>query len=55
MKKAYYIELVSNNGSSYFQVVRRKDKAILFANVSLHLVADKLYLPTYEDGTPVVL
>jgi len=52
---AYYIEFVSNNGTSYFQLVRRIDEAILFSNVSLSLVADRLYKPTYKDGTPVVL
>ena len=51
----HFIELVSNNNVTYFQLVRRCDNAILFANVALSLVADKLYHATYEDGTKVVL
>ena len=51
----YYIELVTNNGSTYFQIVRRSDEAILFSNPSLSTVADKLNIPVYQDGTPVKL
>jgi hypothetical protein len=51
----YYIESVSNNGTTYFQIVRRKDEAILFANRSLSLVADRLYNPLYKDGSEVIL
>ena len=53
--RKYYIEPVSNNGITYFQEVRRADKAILYANVSLSRVADRLCNPVYEDGTPVQL
>ncbi len=51
----YYIELVSNNGLSYFQLVRRKDEAILYSNQSLSRVADRLYNPVYKDGSKVIL
>jgi hypothetical protein len=51
----YYIESVSDSGITYFQVVRRKDEAILFANRSLSLVADRLYNPRYKDGSEVIL
>ena len=51
----YYIELVSVDGVSFFQVVRRRDKAILFADRSLARVADRLYAPVYKDGSGVVL
>ena len=51
----YYIELVTNSGSTYFQLVRRSDQAILFANPSLSTVADKLCRPVWKDGTPVKL
>lgn len=54
-EKAYYIEQVTNNGCTYFQVVRRRDEAILYSNVSLTRVADRIFKPTYKDGTPVVL
>lgn len=52
---AKFIEMVTNNGVTYFQIVRRRDEAILFSNISLSTVADKLFHPTYKDGTPVVL
>ena len=52
---AYYVEQVTNNGVTYFQLIRRRDGAILYSNVSLSRVADKLLYPTYKDGTPVVL
>ena len=52
---AYYIEMVTNNGVTYFQVVRARDNAILYSNVSLSRVADRIFKPTYKDGTPVVL
>ena len=55
MKSTHYIELVTNNGITYFQVVRRKDEAILSAHKSLSCAADRLYKPTYKDGTPVTL
>lgn len=53
--KNYFIEQVTNNGVTYFQEVRRRDGAILFSNQSLSLVADRLFKPTYKDGSPVVL
>ncbi len=52
---AYYIEMVTNNGFTYFQIIRRRDDAILYSNISLSRVADKVFRPTYEDGTPVIL
>ena len=52
---AKFIEMVTNNGVTYFQVVRRRDDAILFSNISLSVVADKVFRPTYKDGTAVVL
>lgn len=57
---AYFIEMVTNNGVTYFQVIRRRDEAILFSNVSLARVAYRLFantmcLPTYKDGSKVVL
>jgi hypothetical protein len=55
MKASYYIEFISNNGVSYFQLVRGKDDAILYANQSLARVADKLFNPVYKDGSRVVL
>lgn len=54
-KKAYYVEMVTNNGVTYFQEVRRRDGAILYSNVSLSRVADRIFHPTYEDGTKVIL
>ena len=54
-EREYYIEMVTNNGVTYFQHVRRRDEAILYANVSLTRVADRIFKPTYKDGTPVVL
>lgn len=54
-EKEYYVEMVTNNGVTYFQHVRRRDGAILYANVSLSRVADRIYQPTYKDGTLVVL
>ena len=54
-KKAYYIEMVTNNGVTYFQEVRRRDGAILYSNVSLSRVSDRIFRPTYKDGTPVIL
>ena len=51
----YYIEQITNNGLTYFQLVRAKDEAILYANQSLARVADKLYHPTWKDGSPVIL
>ena len=51
----YYIELVSQDGTTYFQLVRFSDNAILFANASLQLVADKVMRPTWKDGSPVIL
>ena len=54
-EREYYVEMVTNNGVTYFQLVRRRDGAILYANVSLARVADKIFKPTYKDGTPVVL
>jgi hypothetical protein len=51
----FYIECVSNNGMTYFQVVRRSDEAILSAYQSLTRAADRLCEPVYKDGTPVVL
>ena len=54
-QSAYYIECVTNNGTTYFQVVRRKDEAILYANQSLSRVADRLCNPLYKDGSPVIL
>ena len=53
--RGYYVEQVTNNGVTYFQEVRRRDGAILYSNVSLTRVADRIFKPTYEDGTPVVL
>lgn len=53
-ERGYYVEQVTNNGVTYFQQVRR-DGAILYANVSLSRVADRIFKPTYKDGTPVVL
>ena len=53
--RGYYVEMVTNNGTTYFQQVRRRDGAILYANVSLSRVADRIYQPTYKDGTPVVI
>ena len=53
--RGYYVELVTNNGVTYFQQVRRRDGAILYSNVSLTRVADRIFQPTYKDGTPVVL
>ena len=54
-EREYYVEMVTNNGVTYFQVVRRRDDAILYSSVSLSRVADRLYKPTYKDGTPVIL
>ena len=54
-RPAYYVEQVTNNGVTYFQEVRRRDGAILYSNVSLSRVADRILRPTYKDGTPVVL
>lgn len=54
-EREYFVEMVTNYGVTYFQVVRRRDSAILYSNVSLSRVADRLYKPTYKDGTPVVL
>lgn len=51
----YYVELVTNSGSTYFQKVRRIDGAILYANKSLSKVAAWLNNPVYRDGSPVVL
>ena len=53
--RAYYIEQVTNNGTTYFQLVRRCDDAILYSNVSLSLVADKIDNPTYKDGTTIYI
>ena len=50
-----FIECVSVDGTTYFQMVRRSDEAILYANRSLYNVADKLYKPTYRDGSKVIL
>ena len=54
-EREYYVEMVTNNGVTYFQVVRRRDVAILYSSVSLSRVAERIYKPTYKDGTPVVL
>ena len=56
----YFIEQVTNNGVTYFQIVRRRDEAILYSNISLARVAYRLFantmcLPTYKDGSKVVL
>lgn len=56
----YFIEIVTNNGVTYFQIVRRRDEAILYSNISLARVAYRLFantmcLPTYKDGSKVVL
>lgn len=53
--RSYYVEQVTNNGTTYFQLVRTRDLAILYSNVSLSRVADRMFKPTYQDGTPVVL
>lgn len=53
--RPYYIEMVTNNGVTYFQVVRRSDDAIIYSNISLARAADKVFNPTYKDGTTVVL
>ena len=53
--RSYYVEQVTNNGTTYFQLVRARDEAILYSNVSLSRVADRIFKPTYKDGTPVVL
>ena len=52
---AYYIEQTSNNGVTYFQVIRANDAAILYANQSLSKVADRLFKPVWKDGSPVIL
>ena len=54
-EKDYFVEMVTNNGVTYFQVVRRRDEAILYSNISLSRVADRIFKATYKDGTPVVL
>lgn len=54
-ERDYFVEMVTNNGVTYFQQVRRRDDAILYSNVSLARVADRIFKPTYKDGTPVVL
>ena len=54
-EREYFIEMVTNNGVTYFQVVRRRDEAILYSNVSLTRVADRIFKPTFKDGTPIVL
>ncbi len=52
---AYYVEKVSNNGITYFQLVRGHDDAIIYSSTSLSRVANKVSHPTYKDGTPVIL
>lgn len=51
----YYIELTSNDNITYYQVVRRKDDAIIFSNRSLSITADKLIYPVYKDSSKVIL
>lgn len=51
----YFIRFVSGIGYPHYELIRRRDDAILFSNRSLSLVADKLYKPVYEDGSPVIL
>lgn len=57
---AYYIEQVSDNGETYFQIVLRRNGKILYSDISLSKVAYKLFayttcIPTYKDGSKVVL
>ena len=53
----YFIEIAYSDNVTYFQLVRRSDRAILFANRSFSLVVGRLYAPVrvWEDGSPVVL
>ena len=53
----YFIEIAHNDyiGYTYFQVVRKRDKAITYANRSLSKVADRLVKPIWEDGSPVII